>query len=417
MTPLRLTTWFRKRMLPPVAVSAFLVATAAPVGFHLQKRAELLRLAHGEAARAGEAVRIAIEERPRLWRYDAVKLGERLGQEGLDRLPLRIVSGGVDVGVERMHPAPALGAPLWGRFDVTLPDGDPRAPRLVTFASVWVAVDAAPLYAGTALLFALFTSLAILLGSVLYLRPVRAVRAAERRIHLLLGQLALALQEEDRRRIARDLHDGAGQAITAARLELLALTATAITLDPAALKRIASHLDEALSEVRRSTVALGPPALAELGLARALSRHAEAFADAAGLRVSCEVPADVPPLPAELELACYRIVQEALTNVARHARATRAWIRLSLDPARAPTLRLSVEDDGAGLGDRRTDRDGPDREGSDPRGGNGLDNIRERARLLGGEARLLSRESGGLCLEVAFPIRGAEAAWPLSERA
>jgi two-component system sensor histidine kinase UhpB len=274
--------------------------------------------------------------------------------------------------------APLPAGPLWGRAEVQL-DGRREA-------SVWVAVDPRPPLIHAAELGAGFALLGALLAAVLYLLPVRAIARAERRVSGLLGRLTLAMQEEDRARIARDLHDGAGQAITAARMELSALRTAGA--EPAAVARIAGLLDEALDEVRRSTAALTPPALAELGLERALLRHCEAFGDAVGLSVSCTVDGELPPLHTDLETACYRIVQEALTNTARHARATRAWVRLRTDGDR---LLLEVGDDGAGLPAERS--------------GSGIEGIRERARLLGGEVDVSSGEGGGTKLGVALPIR------------
>ncbi len=376
MTPLHLTSWFRPRMLAPVLASATLMATAAPTAFYVRERWDLVQGARARARRVAGALRAEIGERPLLWRYDAPKLGERLGAEGLDRGALCVLDGrGVPVEVPG-GAAPAR--PLWGRVELRV-DG-----RLE--ATVWAAEDQGPLLDDTALLAGLSALLAALLGAVLYLLPVRAIALAERRISLLLGRLALTLQEEDRRRIARDLHDGAGQAITAARLELLALRAKG--LDPEAAGRIARHLDEALAEVRRSTTALAPPALAELGLTGALGRHCETFGDAAGIEVECRVAEDLPPLDAEVETACYRIAQEALTNTARHAGATRAWVHLS---ARAGQLHLEIGDDGAGLDEERAG------------GGSGMRGIRERAQLLGGTV-VVENGGRGLRIAVALPI-------------
>ena len=393
MTPLRLTTWFRKRMLVLVLLITVPMAAAAPIAFFVQKRLELLSEARGKAAQVAEVVRTAVDERPRLWRYDATKLGERLGAEGLDRAPLRVVAAGVEVPIERMHPGPAPASPLWGRFDLRLPDPRQGGDRVA--ASIWVAVDGSPLYTDTAALAAVFALIAAGLGTLLYLVPVRAMASVERRVHHLMGQLALTLQEEDRRRIARDLHDGAGQAITAARLELLALAGR--PWDAEATRRIASHLDEALGEVRRSTDALAPPALAELGFARALERHCEAFADAVKLHVRCTIASDLPRLAADVELACYRIVQEALTNTARHAGASAAWVEIDVAGG---LLRVVVSDDGSGLPAGGVDAPG-----------RGLSNIRERARLLGGETTLAERRSGdhGLRIQVTFPIQEVRA--------
>lgn len=381
MTPLHLTTWFRARMLPLVAATGLVVATAAPGAFYLRERWDLVVGARLSAARVADVLRGEIEQRPQLWCYGAVKLGERLSAAGLGQAPLRVVDGDGAVVPIDLDVSAAPRWPLWGKVEVAV-DGR-RA------ATVWIAADQRPLVASTAELAFAFALLALGLGVVLYQLPVRAIARAERRIANLLGRLALTLQEEDRRRIARDLHDGAGQAITAARLELSALKSQGFPQP--LLDKIAHQLDEALDEVRRSTQALAPPALAELGLGRALERHCEAFSDAAGLAVSCDVGADLPPLGADVETACYRIVQEALTNTARHAGATRAWVRLGSRDGRS--LTLEVGDDGAGisLGDAPSD-------------GHGIEGIRERARLLGGEVALASAAGRGVQIEVTIPL-------------
>jgi len=388
VTPLRLTTWFKKRMLPLVVAAAIPIAVAAPLAFTLQKRSELVQTARGEAARLALVVGAEIEERPRLWRYDATKIGERLAAEGLDRRPLRVFERGREVKVDLLRSAALPRFVLWGRGEVV-----PRGAASPA-ASVWVAVDAGPLVSGAALLAALFTLLAVALGSLLYLLPVGAVRGAERRTHLLLGRLALTLQEEDRRRIARDLHDGAGQALTAARLELAALAARDAGPGREALRRITGQLDDALEEVRRSSTALGPPALEELGFARAVERRCEALEEAAQIPVACSIDR-LPILPAAVELASYRIVQEALTNVARHAKARRAWVKVQAD---AEQLTLEVGDDGLGLPAAGANS------GAAPRPGSGLAGIRERVRLLDGELHLERPASGGLVLRAVVPL-------------
>jgi two-component system sensor histidine kinase UhpB len=226
-----------------------------------------------------------------------------------------------------------------------------------------VAVDTGPLLLGTHWLVRFAGGVAVGMGILLYLIPARAVAVSRRRIEATLMERAVSYQEEDRRRIARELHDGAGQALTAARLQLMALREDIRDVD--AVDRILKSLDEAIDEVRRSTSALAPPALAELGLLGALEQHCEAFALASQLRVSCEVPDRLPPLPASVELSCYRIAQEALHNTARHAGAKNAWVRLQ---AKGSELLLSIGDNGVGLLPQ-----------SSP--GLGLDSIAERVRL------------------------------------
>jgi two-component system sensor histidine kinase UhpB len=377
---LGLTAWFRARMAPLVATTGIVVTLAAPSAFYLRERWDLVQVARAQAAHVAQVVRGEIDESPSLWRYDASKMSERFIAEGLEHSTVRLFAA--DGAAVRAESAPLPRYPLWGTAPVRVEDK--------VAASVWVAVDQRPLIVATGWLFGASALLALLLTAILYLLPVRAIAGAERRITFLLGKLALTLQEEDRRRMARDLHDGAGQALTAARLELAALKAKGA--DPDAVGRITRCLDEAIDEVRRSTTALAPPALAELGLARAIERHCEAFADAAGLHVACEVAADLPPLDGEVETACYRIVQEALHNTARHAGATKAWVRLrTVDHS----LRLEVGDDGSGLGETAARASG-----------SGIEGIRERARLLGGEIEVASAAGSGVRIAVMLPARG-----------
>jgi signal transduction histidine kinase len=368
MKRLQLTPAFRRRMLPLVVLAGLIVAGAAPIAYYAEKRGELVIGARGDAAAVARIIVESARQRPRLWRFDAAKIAERLAAEGLEHvaaLAVRDARGG-EVPVELR--APAATRVLWGSAPAVL-DGK-------VVAHVWVGASPAALNAATGRLAALFSVLGLLLATVLYRLPLRTVGAAEQRIARLLGQLAISLQENDRRRIARDLHDGAGQALTAARLRLLALKKHA---DPAALEAISAHLDEALDEIRRSTAALLPPALAELGLPGAIERHCRSFGEAAGLSVHCEVAA-LPALPVPVEIACYRIVQEALSNTARHAGATSARVQLA---HAGSALRLEVSDNGVGLGESP-----------------GLDSIRERARLVGGELTIVTQPGARLTIEI-----------------
>jgi signal transduction histidine kinase len=369
-------------MAPLVLLSFLVVALAAPVAYHVQKRHELLLGARADARRVATALRGEIEAGPRLWRYQSVKLSERLLAEGLGQTAALVIhdSAGVSVPIEGTLSGPSRRL-IFGRAEVVLL-GRP-------LATVWVGADTTPLWVGTLTLSAVFLALSLLLSTVLYVLPVQAVAAAEARVATLMARLALTLKEEERRRIARDLHDGAGQAITAARLRLLALRRTAG--DDEAIFAIARHLDEALDEVRRSTQALAPPALRELGLFGALSRHCEAFSRATGLSVICEAEPGLPPVPPPIETASYRIIQEALTNIARHARARFARVHISASDI---ALRLEVSDDGVGLNGAATEAGE----------GQGLSGMRERAELLGGQVRFLRGEGQGTKMVVVLPI-------------
>lgn len=415
MMPFDLSRWFRRRMLPLVIAVSLTMLAGAPLSYHLAKGRELFNEARGDAGRVAVVLRGEIEQRPLLWRYDMPKLAERLSEEGLlgaARLVIRD-GDGADVPIDlRGLPGrrPEAQAPIvWGRAEVYA--GGERA------ASVWVAVDATPLWRGTGWLAAAFALLAAALGAVLYLLPTRAITAAERRIAALLAHLAVTLQEEDRRRIARDLHDGAGQALTAARLRLMAIEKR-LPPEPAtgagagggdgpgggapggaaamgaALREVGRLLDEATGEVRRSAYALTPPALSELGLSGALGRHCDAFAAATGLEVRCVVDEALGGLPAPVETACYRIVQEALSNCVRHAGARRAQVELQ---RQGGELRLTIQDDGGSAAAQRR------ASGVEAGEGLGLLGIRERAQLLGGAAEITAPPGQGLRIEVRLP--------------
>lgn len=400
MIPFDLVRWLRPRMLLPVLSAVLLLSLLAPLSYYIEKRRELWLGAGARAARVAQVLREEIQARPRLWRYNLVKLAERLAEEGMarDRDLILVIQDADGVAVPLSQ---ALGLQagaevsrrrglLWARADVVLPLPSPSPPPSPSpspspsragaaagvNARVWVAADTAPLLAGTLTLGLLCAGLAAALGAALYLLPMRAIAAAQRRITSLTGRLALTLQEEDRRRIARDLHDGAGQALTAARLQLLC---AARTSSPEALASAARHLDEAIDEVRRSTCALMPPALSALGLDGALRRHCADFAASTGLLVSCQIEEDLGAVPPAVETACYRIAQEALHNVARHARARRATVHLS---RRRDRLVLQICDDGKGVA--------PDAK----RAGLGLAGMEERARMVGGDLQVTSGREG-----------------------
>lgn len=377
MTTFALSAWFRRRMVPLVLGTSLAGALGPPAVYYLQKRHELVSSARSEAQRVSVVLHDVMLQRPMLWRYDTSKIAERLASEGLGVSRALVVH---DARGERLPLGdPISGRLLWGMAEVRIAE----RPQ----ARVWIGVPERPLLLGTGTLAAASALLSALLGVLLYLVPTRAIAAAERRIAALVAQLSLTLREEERGRIARDLHDGAGQALTAARLHLSSIRKSNLQ-GPAAdrLRAAADHIDEAMEEIRRSTAALRPPALAELGLRGALVRHGDAVAAAAGIEVawSMEIP---DALEAHMETALYRIVQEALTNVARHARASRVRIEMGVEGA---TLRVLVEDDGRGLA--------PGHE----RGG-GLSSIEERARLLGGEARFIEG-TPGFRVEVTLPL-------------
>jgi signal transduction histidine kinase len=172
-----------------------------------------------------------------------------------------------------------------------------------------------------------------------------------------LAASVVRAQDEERRRIARDLHDSTGQNLIAATLLLGRIEAVL----PAAAKPILQKLEEVLQqsirEVRTVSYLLHPPLLDEAGLGPALRCYVDGYIERSGLAVDLEVGPDVERLPPDAELVLFRLVQEALTNVSRHSQSPIARIRLAREKASdGQTIVLTIEDAGRGMpaiGNRR----------------------------------------------------------------
>ena len=197
----------------------------------------------------------------------------------------------------------------------------------------------------------------------------------------------IALREEERRRIRRNLHDGLGPALASLmfkldaarnllrrdveRVDMLLLTAT-------------ETAHEAITDIRRLVYDLRPPVLDQLGLSAALR---EVAVQHHGVQVAIDAPDVLPPLPAAVEVAAYRIVQEALTNVTKHAQAQTGRVMLHVDEA---ILRVTISDDGVGLPKTQP-------------AGVGLQSMRERAAELGGVCTIERAPGGGTIVRVELP--------------
>ncbi len=197
-------------------------------------------------------------------------------------------------------------------------------------------------------------------------------------------------QELERRRLARELHDETGQALTSILLGLRAMEdAKTDEQVRAAAVELRELVVRTLQDVRQLAVELRPKALDDFGLTAALERLVETWAEQTGIRV--QLQANVPGrLPSEIETALYRIVQEALTNIVKHARASRVSIVLS---ERERAVTVVIEDDGIGFAPRSAREDGL-----------GLVGMRERVALVGGRLEIESREGAGTTLLVEVPL-------------
>ena len=203
------------------------------------------------------------------------------------------------------------------------------------------------------------------------------------------GQLAMRAQEEERRRLARDLHDEVNQALTAIllRLEALAQDTPAERADEVAeLKRLVNQAMEELLTLARQ---LRPTVLDDLGLKAALAGNVSELDRRSSVNATFESTGTFQDLPADAQLVVYRVAQEALSNAAQHAGA--AHIRVRLDRSNG-AVELTVSDDGRGFTFDQANR------------GLGLGGMRERALLVGGDLRIESRPRVGTRVRLHLPI-------------
>jgi two-component system, NarL family, sensor histidine kinase UhpB len=202
------------------------------------------------------------------------------------------------------------------------------------------------------------------------------------------GRRILAAQEAERVGIARDLHDEVGQVLTGVLLQLNSIAATAPE-HREEIDEAKQAVRSALDEVRRISSELRPEMLEHLGLVSALTELSTSFQRTAGVQVERRFDTALPTLSAETELAVYRVAQESLTNIARHAQASRVTIGLERGPGRVV---LSVVDDGLGFAGV------PDENG-------GLRSMRERSLLVGGALAIKPSAAGGVEVRLEVPAQ------------
>jgi len=216
----------------------------------------------------------------------------------------------------------------------------------------------------------------------------------------------ITAREEERRRLRRDLHDGVGPTLASMAQRIDAATYM-VRDDPdeaiALLRGLKGQVRSTLADIRRLVYALRPPALDEFGLLSAIREHASQYTgmpvsdtEGAALQVIVEAASPLPPLPAAVELAAYRIALEAMTNVARHSQATNCRIWLSVvGVGGRQALSVEVCDDGTGLP-------------ADHRAGVGLASMRERAAELGGVCTIDAPPGGGTRVSAWLPLPSVE---------
>ena len=432
---LALRRYLGARLLPLTVLVAVFTCLSAPLAFFVLGRDALEVRAEGTAREAASLLRQDVQERPVLWKYDASKVLARVATfelPGVDRVVVVDASGAPIRGsVEDEQALAELGA-LWRSAAIEV-DGE-------VAGAVWVAVSTRALQRNTFVLTLGFGVLGLVLGGLLYGLPMRAMGRAEANIRELVGQLresqgalgrlnetleqqvevrsgelrealaelqrkeqnlreisarAIRMQEAERRAIARELHDSAGQALTAIRIhlqligDLLAAKEGDDAKTTSMARRTLGMVDDTVEEIRRAVNQLGPAVLDDVGLRAAIDRAADDLSEATQVQVEChyEVEQSLDP---SVETTVYRIVQESLTNVARHAEASEVNIRVGIE---GDALRVMIDDDGKGFDPAQV---GPRRRG--------LVGMRERVELLGGTLSMRSALGEGTHIEVSLPL-------------
>jgi signal transduction histidine kinase len=236
-----------------------------------------------------------------------------------------------------------------------------------------------------------FTDDDLRLAETLAARAAVAVDLSERVSRDAVRRVVEA-QEVERARLARELHDETGQALTSILLGLKPLEERATNAeDRSAVRSLRELVVSTLQDVRRLAVELRPSVLDDFGLTSAVERLAESYREQPGLRVDLEAQLGDERLPREVETALYRIIQEALTNIVKHAGASRVSILLT---QRDGTAVAVLEDDGSGFDTKAIRTDGL-----------GLVGMRERVGLLGGKLRIESSPGSGTTVHAEVPLR------------
>jgi two-component system sensor histidine kinase UhpB len=201
------------------------------------------------------------------------------------------------------------------------------------------------------------------------------------------GWDALKAQEAERKRVAQELHDEVGQALTAVMLQIGRLAKKAPSDISEELHEALETTRASLEDVRRIAKQLRPEALDDLGLVPALNALVATFAERTGLRIRSRLPTSAPPIGDEAELVVYRVAQESLTNAARHAESAKVDLTLERNGRR---LILRVRDYGAGI------------DGTRP--GSGIRGMRERALLIGADLSIANVSGGGTEVWLSLPM-------------
>jgi len=386
---------FRAGMRPLALGTALVVTLAAPLADLLLERRDLAHRAHlfadeltARSLNADAATHALVADDASAASALLGAAQEQRGAEDIARIQLWDPDHRLLFETQRTVAASGPALALWltrvtNAAQVSVEEPVRSQGRLV--GSLRITIVQPELLERDLLLLAVFGLLGLSLGLALYYFPLRLFR--EEDLVLLFARRSIRAAEEERLRLSRDLHDGLGQTLGTAAVALVRLSAR---LGPQPETAEAQRLlDAALDELRHVTLGLRPPSLDDLGLAAALAALARE-AESTGLAATVEL-AELPRLDDELELACFRLAQEGLSNIIQHAQARSFRLTLA---RQEEALLLSIHDDGRGFS---------------PSSGMGLGLIgaRERAARLQGAFAVESAPGRGTLFRATLPLSPA----------
>jgi two-component system, NarL family, sensor kinase len=230
-----------------------------------------------------------------------------------------------------------------------------------------------------------------------------ALKSNEESLRQLSARL-LQLQDEERRHIARDLHDVTGQKLAVQSMALAGVLSRNTNLDADSQRAISESLawnKEVAAEIRTLSYLLHPPLLDELGLSSAVRWYIAGFTNRTGIVVEIDIPPDLQRLSPEAEVAIFRVLQESLTNVHRYAESSKASIRMK---ATADEIKIEIEDFGKGMKTSNANS----KYVPEVRLGVGIQGMTERMRQLGGKLEITSRPTHGTLVAATIPLSSAQ---------
>jgi signal transduction histidine kinase len=432
--PFKLRQYVIPRILPIMIMLIVLLSTSVPAVYFILKVKEAGFRAMSIAREASGLIKREVYANPVLWKYDTTKLTTYVEDHSFQPSLAGIFiedENGCIVNVENEDGLEPLRSDfiVWGAFPLVI-NNHP-------FGRVLAGIDTNTIRNHALLLIIPFLLAGLLLSGGIYFYAIRLIgkaqdtmedlfqevvatrdkldelnRNLERMVEAKTDQLkkaceeinesrenirkistkSIMLQEEEKKSAAMDLHDSLGQTLTAIRIDMERLGGD---MDPQEkhriLRRCMKLADEAMDELRHLVEAMRPPILDYAGLEGALQKTIERFEDRSEAAAEADIRLDGRDMPPAVEIACYRIVQEALTNVMKHATATRVDIAVTADDH---ALTITVRDDGAGFVF----------EDAVKNDSQGIAGIRERAEILGGKAAWDTAPGRGCTMTVQLPL-------------